>query len=360
MKARDIIKAIIAHTPKASWRKDTHAMRNTLNTLIAGGAKIEREDLDYCEDFEIGKHWEHFYRQAVEQDNLSACKAIEEKLEMKPYLWAEENSKLRRLAVGDRFHWEGEFVTVTSTKPETLIAVVYGQNQARDASVGSYAYVGEGYRKIEARCDHKDKRLTIRYGPLSPNPHYLPSIRRVFRITAEELLAKHNAFKKRLKQILADIAKADLPALDLIIAETQRIGLRHYEVEAAHLAMRNRRDTLLRDMKPKERETYQKGRNDAVVARWRAGETVFVSPDAGNLLRVTGETVEVSNGQSVTLAAAKQWLPKLLRLKGKGHTFTKRPTIDLHEIRHTNKQGVQIGCTFIAWAEVAHLKTLLK
>lgn len=122
---------------KHSWGRINIAMRSALQLAVGAGLTFTENDLAVVYSEFRGEYWmsdsdEWFYSQAIMEGNGSAVKEYERFKSRDPiiadgidypswpstYAHSSLGSKRGRLAVGFKFRWKGETVTVTSFNDE--------------------------------------------------------------------------------------------------------------------------------------------------------------------------------------------------------------------------------------------------
>lgn len=101
-----------------SWTRLNTALSSALATAISAGMRMDPNDFNDIGGDMNGGYWfgtnnnesqgEGFYNVAVKANNLSACQSFEKYRGRNPFVW-----EGRRLCLGERFSWKGEWVTVT-------------------------------------------------------------------------------------------------------------------------------------------------------------------------------------------------------------------------------------------------------
>lgn len=128
------------HARKRSRFSLDGSMRRTVILAIDAGLRFDKDDFAKIRNTMpyLGFYDEGIYSQAVKSGNISACQAMEVLFRRKPFI-AGFPADLRtfsgrdafrsngRIAVGTRFRWDGQYVTVTSFTEdgEFLIACAY-------------------------------------------------------------------------------------------------------------------------------------------------------------------------------------------------------------------------------------------
>lgn len=364
---------------KVSHRRRGYAMMQSLRNAIEYGLKFAPQDFtNLAENMDLvawfGADCEsHIYSLAANH-NPTALASYHAWRRFTPYLWAENGARRIPLHVGSRFTWKGHKVTVTSLNDSRLVAVSYSGYMHRGScpdddefKVGNRIFFTKGYHVVTFSKKEGDTVL-LKLGPDAPYQRIAPDRR--FSITRAELDAEHEKFSGNLKRVLKAIADAEtLEDLDAVQERfTDAKDFRHFDTETIRFKFSARYTQITRSMTDEQRFRRTEAQNikrRANLDRWVAGETVplAIVDDESVRLRIKGDRVEVSNGNHVSVAAAREALPRLLLLR---HVrWTPEPgapfEIDLFTIRSTHPEhGVQIGCTLIPWPEVERLETLLQ
>ena len=106
-------------TKRGSWRRLNNAMYAALDLAIRSGRVFHERDFHAIFKRYGMEHWESTetsYAVACTTGNLSACESIEAWKDRPPYIvdGCDGMRSRGRVAVGFRFRWAGELVTVTS------------------------------------------------------------------------------------------------------------------------------------------------------------------------------------------------------------------------------------------------------
>jgi len=296
------------HLPRASWQRLNSAMFKTLKIAVVGGMKFEPGDFTHMQG--IGR-WlsggdEGIYSLACGEErgteNPSAAISMETSHFKRPaYLWEEETKTPQRLHVGAWFSWHGDRVKVTSMSSERIVACYYK--------------------------DRDERTPTRRYA-----------------ITLDELNAERKRFKDRRKAIEKEIEACEtVQSLNAIATDKplqmQVPYLRHFDVEAV-------REQFSIKMRALQEGAGHQGR--------------ALDDEEHVTLRVSGDWVHASNGQRATLADVQRALPFILSRRNKPYKRKgEAKRIDSFIIEKISQRGVQVGCTFIAWAEVERFANAL-
>lgn len=136
------------NTPGGSWDRINRSVNASLRLAIDSGQRFDLDDFrDFYVDFN-GGFWlngEEFYAQAVSCRNLSAAKSYETYRDRKPFIVDSHNGSRQRVAIGTRFPWKCEDVTVTS---------FVGKDDADGEAIIACSY----HERKEGKHDNKVKR----------------------------------------------------------------------------------------------------------------------------------------------------------------------------------------------------------
>jgi hypothetical protein len=142
------------HSKIFSWERLNRSMHHALTLAIDCGMKFDLDDFNkFTSEFRM-HYWCDFdgaYTQSVKSNNLSACHALENTLNRKPFI-AKFSTSLgehivgrtayrneSRIAVGTEFRWKNERVTVTSFAKDQSYIIA--------CSYPPYDYKTEGYKE---------------------------------------------------------------------------------------------------------------------------------------------------------------------------------------------------------------------
>ena len=177
-----------------SWARLNRCMQNALHLSIEAGLDFGLDDFAYISTKFRWGYWagdsEDFYSHAVTQNSMSAIKAYEHYRNRQPFIvngviqwWrnADIHRNRGRLAVGSKFIWQGERITVTSfdDKDGKVIVCSYKprEHDERGYLIGSLK-VGHIYK-----IAHKD---LVKRREASPNGELLSSPQQAEGYPAEE------------------------------------------------------------------------------------------------------------------------------------------------------------------------------
>jgi hypothetical protein len=378
----------------ASDQRRHHATRSALNNAICGGMRFDPDDFNnLSKSIGIGAFTgnerandiDGFYSLACGKErasaNPSAVAALEKFLGREPFIWAEDRTPAR-LHVGSQFKWKGERVTVTSfaADQKSLTACSYKREldyESKKLAVGSECYFGGDRRLIEAVADLGDGVVAVRF---SAKVRYEPEkVAKRFQITAAELTKLRKGSEARVRKYKKAFAACQtLDELEACRIEATAEGAdvyRHFDLEVLTEAHRNAK-AWIESAPERERNAARAAEMEAAnqryvaksaaeasarLERWMAGEDVRDYLGAEIKVRIKGGFVEVSNGNKVTLDAARLTLAFVKRNRAKGWEANGTTyDVDAFPLRRISSEGVQIGCTLISWPEVDRCAELLK
>lgn len=369
----------------ASDQKRGHALYAALSNAIESGLDFAKGDFVYLRDKLHLSAWigdggvDRMYSTACGKEraseNLSAVLAIEHMRKRDPFMWAEETRTAKRLCIGSRFTWKGVFVTVTSfdDSAKTLTACSYKRERDTDGEdgIGKRSYFKGKYRTLEALKECTDGSLIVRFSP--PVEYEPEKVDRRFTITCTELneLRKDYDHRRRVheKAISAATTLDAVEVARVAAAAEGKEAYRHFDIEILTEAVTRRKEEIEAEMTRAERELSQQEQKrrwedqhaDNLV-KWLAGEDVRDFINGGDVrIRVKGDYVETSNGNRVTVDAARMTLAFVAKHRESGWTMNGRKhDVDAFKLERVDSDGIQIGCTFFPWSEVDRCAELLK
>lgn len=354
-KATDPVYEIIASmqrsSPEKSFKRLNPALRSTLGNCIEADIPFQGDTFHRIFHSLRGSWWfgsgngseagEHFYSLACNVRHSSACQSFEQFADRPPILWEEDAKTPIRLHVGSRFHWKGEYVTVTSLKPDRLVACTYKDADYRQTDCIKVGGVIDDH--VVTKAKKSGKGYDLRVVPTKAKS-YSREIDRRFTITYKEIEEVRKTAKAKLRALIRKIEQCD-PEKDReeIAKEVNAACLRHWEKEEVSAAW----------------SKVIKSKEDASrITAWREGQGgAWFGGNSQIICRVTSAHVETSNGHCVRRAAAEQVIPLLLDLQ-KAALKTLTPInapLEGYVIREAGPKGVQIGCTLIPWREVEYV-----
>jgi hypothetical protein len=371
------------NAPTRSWTIFNNAMYSALVNAITSKMRFEEGDFKHLADYASLGRWggdlERLYSRACGDErgseNPSAVAALEHFLKRKPFIWAEETKAPQRLYVGATFTWDGERVTVTSfnDKAATIVACSYkrerddrAENDDRaEYKAGSETYALGEYRIVESIKKMEDGSVVCRFS--AATEHATGKILHRHAISLQQLKDKRADYDKRRRLH----EKAFAEATTLTGLETARLAasaegtraFRHFDIELLTLAMGNAKKRIEAALSERQRAEQNAQLNQAAaqrLERWVAGEDVRDYVGTEIRVRLKGNFIEVSNGNSVTVDAARNTLAFVQRHRKSGwHTNGHTHEIDGFKLASINTAGVTIGCTHFPWVEVDRCAELL-
>jgi hypothetical protein len=340
--------------------------------------KFEPGDFEYmAENLRLGRwsgeNLEWLYSMACGGDrgteNPSAVQSIEKHLKREPFLWAEKTKTPTRLFVWAELTWKGERVKVTSFNDgkHSLVACAYANSDDDERDeVGSVTYLMGEYRKVEAKCKMRGGAIAFRVSAKVAGAEDRKPKKR-FTITLEEMKAVRKDYDTRRraceKEILAATTLDELEAARIRAAAHGQQAYRHFDLDILRDAIAARREAIEEGMSAEQTRQHQL-KIDATLAanldRWAAGEDVRDYLHGHIRIRVKGDYVEVSNGNKVTVKAAKTALRFVAKHRAEGWSANGQShDVDAFPMRSMDAGGVEIGCTLIPWPEVERCAQLL-
>lgn len=367
----DVYKAV-AHvyqsSPGRSWTRLNGALSETLSAAITAHLSVLPDDfVAICNDFN-GGYWmgdgagshlgERFYTLAVKCGHTPACISFEKWAGRPAALWCESVKTPERLRDGSDFTWEGLRVSVTSMKTDHLIACTYKreENYGRDTlKEGHLDYIDGHYREVEYLKRDGDGRLLVRFG--KTQNHETRTIARRFTIPYAAITERRRESDALRRAALRDISKTENPvglsAIAARLSSALRGVYRHFDIEDFRKAIEAKR----KEFSAAENEAQRKIDENRYYAeqaekleRWAAGEKISGYWREVRL-RINGDVVETSTGQTATLSGVKEILPAVIRHRHKRGSVLGRK-LDMHDIGVFSNSGVQVGCTLIPWVEI--------
>lgn len=366
------------NAPRNSYTRLNGALWSALNNAINGGLRFALGDIQYLNQNCRTGYWLHgegLYAMACGSErgteNLSAAMAFEEAWGRPAWLWAEDTRTPERLYLGAKFTWKGHCVTITSfdDQKRSLVACTY--HEERDYSdtlkVGALDHFDGKTRRIEALKRYPDDTVCVRYS--APTEDKSSKIKQRFTITHDELMAVRKQYDDQRRKWEREIkAATTLTALNAIGKKmgrlTTRDDYRHFDLEILRELYQERSVAIRKTLSDAQRK-----REDAVRSEqrkieqaknlelWLAGQDVDEYFEEVRL-RVKGSRVEVTNGNSVTVKAARATLAFALKHRQKGWSSNGEVfNVDQFKVKEIHPQrGVTIGCTLIDWLEVDRFK----
>lgn len=369
--------------PHSSWQRLNSGMYSALSNAVGSGMKFAPNDLKTIANDFRSHYWmgdgEGLYAAACGGKrgdyNLSAAIAFETKWGRKPWLWSEDSKTPKRLHVGERFTWQGHFVTITSfdDAKQSITACTYKE---RDDDVEYHD--GKCRRLVSERLDKK-KFLTQRWSPeITERTRETSKIAKRFTITFEELQTVRKAAEAKVRKYLKMMEAAqDVDALALVWPKIQREGrdgFRHFDIETLRSAYGARHEAIREAIRQtedakrraeqekiwKERERKLAETHDADLERWLAGE------DVGRYfgvvrLRIKNDYVETSTNQRATVSGARKALRFIRKHRACGWEANGEQQLldEQFPIKAITDKDVIVGCTTVPMSEVERIGKLL-
>lgn len=356
----NILQQMLSASPEASYKRLNPALRSTLGDCINADLPFHRDTFQRIFNGLRGHWWfgdgagshvgEHYYSQACACNHASAIQSFEQFAGRPGVLWEENVATPERLHVGSQFTWKGYYVTVTSMRTDSLVACTYQDTDDRTYSgikVGAELTDG-GYRNrkhyVITASTKAGKGKVLRLMPTTANTGSRTIARR-FTIRYDEIAEFRRTERKRLKLVLDKIATCN-PEKDATALSKQIAGehFRHFQLEEINAAFKKRKDWIATETR---------------IESWRNGVNGAWLDVKENLLRINGDRVECSNGNSVSVAAVKRVLPILLDMLAERRFGSINLPLDGHTLNSINAKGAKVGCTFVAWPEIERLQTTL-
>ncbi len=337
-----ILQTMLRHSPERSYQRLNPALRSTLGDCIRADLPFKPDTFKKIYNELRGYQWfgdgagshvgENFYSLACECNHASAQQSFEAFAGRPGCLWEEDAKTPIRLYVGAQFTWRGHYVTVTSMRKDGLIACTYKGYVSPVSGIKVGATISR-YLITSAKRDGSATVLRVVKAPASQGCR---DIAKRFTITYAEITEMRKTAKARLKTMLVKIAECD-PAKDAekLTKEINAAHFRHFELEDIRAAFQKRKEWIASQEK---------------IEAWRKGANGAWLDVKATLIRVNGDRVECSNGNSISKAAAAAVLPVLLASR-KQSTSLDLP-VESYRVNRVNPEGVKIGCTFVPWAEI--------
>ena len=359
------------NAPDKSWQRFKSALHMALKNSLTSGMVFHPDDLRrMAKENRLGRwltdggEWLYALACGSERgsENTSAAIAFEKHLGRPAYLWAEETKTPGRLHVGSRFTWQGHYVTVTSfaADGQSLTACAYKSQQHRSTrEVGDNTYFDQKARRIEALVRYNDGTVCLRLGSKAETDESAV-IERRFKVThaaASSARKAYDATRRRHEQAIASATTLEeLEAASKAASAEGVRAFRHFDLDLLRDAIKAKRVRIHERMTDEERRRFEEARETRHaddLRRWMAGEQVTNLFTRKNCLRVKDGHVEASNGNRVTLAAARTALAFVRRHRKKGWQANGQThDVEAFPLRSVDKEGITIGCTQLAWGEI--------
>lgn len=359
-----------------SWTRLNGALYDTLSAAITARLSVLPEDFAAIARDHAGGYWmgsgdgsnlgERFYVLAVKCGHTPAAISFENWAGRPAALWCETSKTPDRLCVGSNFTWEGITVSVTSMKTDHLIACTHKRSRDQKLAEGGIGYIAGEYREVEYLKRDQD-RLLLRFGPVVP--YETRKIDRRFAIPYAELTAKRREADAIRRAALLDISKAENPA-GLSAIETRLSSAlvhgvyRHFDIEDFRKAIEAKRESFTiadNEIQRKIDVAQRAAERAASLERWVAGEDITGFWNEVRL-RVKGDCVQTSKGQSATVKGVLSVLPVVLnaRRRKRNMEAVLGQMVDMHRVAGFSDAGIRVGCTLIPWPEVEKIAKTLR
>lgn len=309
------------HSNYPSHRQKNATMQGTLRIATESGMKFDVGDIGriytlFRASWWIGQSDEGYYSRAVEAKNLTACRAWEHYFDRPALLWPEKSAKPELLHIGSLITWEGLQLKITSFNNAEAHLIACGPSEQDDKKTLRKKITFTELQEARKTADKRVKEW-------------------VKRITATK---NDEQFREEIEQLSQ--------------AHTLK-SFRHFDLETLTAATATHAKQMELSLSSKDQ-----------IDRWRSGETHslrFSLSHEQNYLRIKGNMVEVSNGNSVLVSEAKALFKVIQPFRSKGW---KRPadvrdsafTIADHPLKEVTSKHVTIGCTTLLWSEIDLLK----
>lgn len=349
----NILRAMLSSSPEASYKRLNPALRCTLSDCISADLPFRLNTFNRIYN-ELRGHWwfgdgggsyvgEHYYSQACLLNHASAYQSFEHFAGRPGVLWEQNAKTPERLHVGSRFSWKGCFVEVTSMRKDSLVACTYKDScdSIKGLKVGALVSYPNPHVITSAKRDGNAVLLRVVKAPVT---HGERKVARRFTIGYEEVAEFRRTEKARLKKVLEAIATCDPKDAAKLSKQIASEHFRHFQLEEVNTAFSKRKDWLT---------------DQTRIEAWRSGTNGAWLDVKGILLRVNGDAVECSNGNSVSVSAARRVLPIIMDRRRSAGSLDL--PLDGFQINRVSDAGVTVDCTLVPWPEIDYLKlTLLK
>lgn len=346
-----ILSQMLSSSPEASYKRLNPALRSTLCNCIEADLPFQPDTFIRVYNDLRGRWWfgdgngshigEGFYDLACRVNHASACLSFEAFAKRPPVLWEENVKTPERLHGGKRFTWLGRFVQVTSMQSDRLVAcdVQHDHNNIEGLSVGAdVGLYNDRHVIVSKKRDGKFINLRVTKA-VKPKE----TIRRRFIIPFEEIAEHRRTAKKRVKEMIALIEACDPDkAAPGLAKQINAQNFRHFELEEINAAFAKRREVLA---------------NAGRIEAWRKGTSGAWLETKEILLRLNGDRVECSNGNSVSANTVRRTLPIVVARRNQ-YGPVDLP-LDSYRVNRLSAKGVQIGCTLVPWTEVDYIQKSL-
>jgi len=349
----DICERMLEGSPERSYKRLNPALRSTLMNCIEADLPFRPDTFGRIYKSLRGSWWfgdgagshigEHFYSAACSLNHASAQQSFEAFAKRPAVLWEENAKTPERLHVGSQFTWQGRYVTVTSMREDSLVACTYKDYRStmHGLKVGATVGYDPEYVITSSKKVGNSHSLTVQKAPKTSGER---EIAKRFVIHYAAIATLRRTAKARVKAVLDKIASCD-PEKDAqkLTAEINAEHFRHFELEEINAAFGRRKEFLA---------------NESAIQAWRDCKHGAWIAIKGIALRVNGDLVECSNGNSVSRAAVERALPAVLA--NRNQSLSLSIPLDHHQINRVGSSGVKVGCTLVPWSEVEFIASQLK
>lgn len=349
-----ILETMLRNSPEASYKRLNPALRGTLAHCIEADLPFQADTFKRINEELRGGWWfgdgagssagEHYYSLACAVNHNTAAKSFEAFAERPGVLWEQDGNTPERLHVGSNMTWQGHYLTVTSMRDDSLVACSYKDTSP---SYNERWRIGStiGYDKphVITSIKRDGKATLLRVIPAKASSGHRTIAKR-FTITYAEIAEYRRTENARVKAVITEIETCD-PVKDgtQLSKRISAEHFRHFQLEKINAAFAKRKGCMADEDK---------------IAAWRSGANGAWLDIKSIVLRVRGDLVECSNGNSVSLAAVRRALPIVIDRRQSPGTLTL--PLDGYTINATRSDGVKVGCTLVPWPEVEQLQAALK
>lgn len=336
---------MLRNSPEQSYKRLNPALRDTLRNCIEADLPFQRSTFKTIFAELRGSWWfgdgagssagEHFYSLACSCHHDSAQQSFEDFAERPGVLWEQDTKAAERLHVGSQFTWRGQYLTVTSMRKDSLVGCTYKDYKPRVEGLKPGATFGYDPEYVITQSKRAGAATLLTVIPSKPDQGEREVARRVI-VTYAEISAFRKQSKADLKAMLAKIAQCN-PEKDSakLTKEINAANFLHWQLEGIQAAFQARKEWIS---------------NEGKIEAWRQGENGAWVDFKGIALRVKGDLVECTNGNSVSKVAAARALPVLIANRNKSASLCL--PLDGYTVDRVGPSGVKIGCTSVPWSEI--------
>ncbi len=381
-----------------SHRQKNATMQQALTSATTSGMEFDPADIAriynrFRASWWIGGNAEGYFSKAIESANTSACIAWETHFQRPALLWQETAAKPERLHVGSLITWKGLNLKVTSFNDATnsLVACSYRRpekpagfldnrdSREKDTSRQGrviYSHDTDGYRKIIYHQTTPEGHVITHYGPKLHGEWDGEEIEtRRLKIGFDELQAERKAADARVRAWVKRIQAAETVAVlrqtsQECSTEHSTTPFRHFDMESFKDSISKRYEAIVKALDAAQRaELEQQAKTQRLeqqkkhLPAWLAGEKVPINffDVTPHRLRIMGDSVEVTNGNSVPLSEARAALTFAQKHRRKGwQAGAKSIYVGGHRLKEITDKYVTIGCTTLEWTEIDRIAPSLK